>query len=45
MKQIGAKAVCMVCSNCRLQFTDGVAHFKADVQVRGLTDMVSKAME
>ncbi len=45
MKQIGAKAVCMVCSNCRLQFTEGVAHFKADVQVRGLTDMVSKAME
>jgi Fe-S oxidoreductase len=45
MKEIGAKSVCMVCSNCRLQFTDGVAHYKADVQVRGLTDMVSKAME
>lgn len=45
MKEIGAKAVCMVCSNCRLQFTEGVAYHKADVQVRGLTDMVSKAME
>lgn len=45
MKAAGAKSVCMVCSNCRLQFTEGVAHYKADVQVRGLTDMVSKAME
>jgi Fe-S oxidoreductase len=45
MKEIGAKSVCMVCSNCRLQFTEGVAHHHADVQVRGLTDMVSKAME
>lgn len=45
MKEIGAKSVCMVCSNCRLQFTDGVAHYKADVQVRGLTEMVSKALE
>jgi len=45
MKEIGAKAVCMVCSNCRLQFTEGVAHYKADVQVRGLTDMVAKALE
>lgn len=45
MEQIGAKAVCMVCSNCRLQFTEGVAYHKADVQVRGLTEMVSKAME
>jgi Fe-S oxidoreductase len=45
MKQIGAKAVCMVCSNCRLQFTEGVVYHKADVQVRGLTDMVAKALE
>lgn len=45
MKEIGAKSVCMVCSNCRLQFTEGVAHFQADVQVRGLTEMVAKAME
>jgi Fe-S oxidoreductase len=45
MKAIGAKSVCMVCSNCRLQFTEGVAYHKADVQVRGLTDMVSKVLE
>jgi Fe-S oxidoreductase len=45
MKAIGAQAVSMVCSNCRLQFTDGVAHYKSDVQVRGLTEMVSKALE
>lgn len=45
MKEIGAKSVCMVCSNCRLQFVEGVAHYKADVQVRGLTDMVAKALE
>ena len=45
MKEIGAKSVCMVCSNCRLQFTEGVAHFQADVQVRGLSEMVAKAME
>jgi Fe-S oxidoreductase len=45
MKEIGAKSVCMVCSNCRLQFTEGVAHFQSDVQVRGLSEMVAKAME
>ncbi len=45
MKQIGAKSVCMVCSNCRLQFTEGVAHFEAGVQVRGLTEMVAQALE
>ncbi len=45
MKAIGADAVCMVCSNCRLQFTDGVTHYKSGVQVRGLTDMVAKSLE
>ncbi|MDD8027213.1 MAG: (Fe-S)-binding protein [Acidobacteriota bacterium] len=45
MNKIGAQAVCMVCSNCRLQFTEGVAHYKSGIQVRGLTDMVFKAME
>jgi Fe-S oxidoreductase len=44
MKDIGAKAVCMVCSNCRLQFTEGVAHFNSDVKVRGLSEMVAKAL-
>jgi len=45
MKEIGAKSVCMVCSNCRLQFTEGVAHFNSDVKVRGLSEMVSQALE
>jgi len=44
MKDIGAQAVCMVCSNCRLQFTEGVAHFNSDVKVRGLSEMVAKAL-
>jgi len=45
MKDIGAKSVCMVCSNCRLQFTEGVARFGSDVKVRGLSEMVSQALE
>lgn len=45
MKEIEAQTVCMVCSNCRLQFTDGVAHFNAGVKVRGLTEMTAKALE
>jgi len=45
MKEIGAKSVCMVCSNCRLQFTEGVARFGSDVKVRGLSEMVSQALE
>lgn len=45
MKEIGARTVCMVCSNCRLQFTDGVAHFNAGVKVRGLAEMTAKALE
>jgi len=45
MRAVRAQSVCMVCSNCRLQFTEGGAHHKADVQVRGLTDMVAKALE
>ena len=45
MKTNGAQTVCMVCSNCRLQFTEGVAHYGSGVKVRGLTDMVAKALE
>lgn len=45
LKAIDAKTVTMVCSNCRLQFTEGVAHFNVDVKVRGLTEMVAEAME
>ncbi|MCX6560234.1 MAG: (Fe-S)-binding protein [Candidatus Aminicenantes bacterium] len=44
MKANGAQSVCMVCSNCRLQFTEGVAHFGFEVKVRGLTEMVAKAL-
>jgi Fe-S oxidoreductase len=45
MKEIGAKSVCMVCSNCRLQFAEGVAHFNSDVKVHGLSEMVAQALE
>ncbi len=45
MRANGAKSVCMVCSNCRLQFVEGAAHFKADIRVQGLTDMVAQALE
>jgi hypothetical protein len=36
--------VTMVCSNCRLQFTDCVQHFNLDVKVRGLSEMVADAL-
>jgi len=45
MKKIGAKRVTMTCSNCRLQFTDGVQHFNSDVKVMGLSEMVAEALE
>ncbi len=45
MKNIGATTVAMTCSNCRLQFTDCVEHFKLDVQVTGLSQMVAEALE
>jgi Fe-S oxidoreductase len=44
LKNVGAKTVTMVCSNCRLQFTDSVAHFNLDVKVRGLSHMVAEAL-
>jgi Fe-S oxidoreductase len=45
LKKIGATTVTMTCSNCRLQFTDGVQHFNLDVKVRGLSQMVAEALE
>ena len=45
MKAIGADAVVMSCSNCRLQFTDCVQHFNLDVKVKGLSQMVADALE
>jgi Fe-S oxidoreductase len=41
---VGADTVTMVCSNCRLQFTDCVQHFNLDVKVRGLSEMVADAL-
>lgn len=45
MNKIGAKRVTMTCSNCRLQFTDGVQHFNSEVKVMGLSEMVAEALE
>ncbi len=41
---VGAKTVTMTCSNCRLQYTDGVDHFKLDWKVTGLAQMVADAL-
>ncbi len=45
MQKAGAKTVAMVCSNCRLQFTDSVQHFNFDVKVAGLSQLVADALE
>ncbi len=45
MTAVGAKTVAMSCSNCRLQFLDGIQHFNYDVKVRGLAEMVAEALE
>jgi Fe-S oxidoreductase len=45
LKKVGATTVTMACSNCRLQFTDCVAHFNLDVKVRGLSQLVADALE
>lgn len=44
MKKAGTQTVCMTCSNCRLQFSEGVAHYQLDVKVRGLSEMVAEAL-
>ncbi|MGA9531118.1 MAG: (Fe-S)-binding protein, partial [Anaerolineales bacterium] len=44
MNQVGATDVAMVCSNCRLQFVDGVEHFGLSVNVHGLSQMVADAL-
>ncbi len=43
-KNVGAKTVAMVCSNCRLQFTDCVQHFNLDWKVVGLSQLVADAL-
>ncbi len=45
LKKVKADSVAMVCSNCRLQFVDGVNHFNHQVKVKSLTEMVAEAME
>jgi Fe-S oxidoreductase len=45
VNKVGAKTVTMSCSNCRLQFTDGVEHFNLDWKITGLAQMVADAME
>jgi Fe-S oxidoreductase len=45
INQVGAKTVAMACSNCRLQFTECVEHFKLDWKIAGLSQMVADALE
>jgi Fe-S oxidoreductase len=42
---VGADTITMTCSNCRLQFTDCVDHFKLDWKITGLAQMVADALE
>jgi Fe-S oxidoreductase len=44
IRKAGAQTVAMTCSNCRLQFTDGVEHFGSDLKVAGLAQMVAGAL-
>jgi Fe-S oxidoreductase len=44
VNKVGAKTVAMSCSNCRLQFTDSVDHFKLDWKITGLAQMVADAL-
>lgn len=44
IKKVGADTVAMACSNCRLQFTDGVQHFNSDVKVASLSQLVADAL-
>jgi Fe-S oxidoreductase len=44
IKKNDAKTVAMVCSNCRLQFTDSIQHFRLDVKVAGLSQLVADAL-
>jgi Fe-S oxidoreductase len=45
VKKVGAKTVAMSCSNCRLQYTQGIEHFNLDWKVTGLAQMVADALE
>lgn len=45
VNKVGADTVTMTCSNCRLQFTDCVDHFKLDWKITGMAQMVADALE
>lgn len=42
--RIGAKTVAMFCSNCRLQFTDGVQKYNPPFKVAGMSQLVADAL-
>lgn len=44
-KAAEADTVVMACSNCRLQFLDGIQHYGSELKIRGLSSMVAEAME
>jgi Fe-S oxidoreductase len=44
IKKAGAQTVVMSCSNCRLQFLEGLEHFNEDIKVAGLSQMVADAL-
>ena len=44
-KVAGADTVVMACSNCRLQFLDGIQHYGSELKIKGLSNMVAEAME
>lgn len=44
VNKVGAETVTMTCSNCRLQFTDCVDHFKLDWKITSLAQMVADAL-
>ena len=44
MEEINAKTVIMCCSNCRWQFTDSKEHFKSDIKIAGLSQLVADAL-
>lgn len=44
MADLGVEAVVSSCSNCRLQFNDGVQHYNLPIKVLSLAEMVAKAL-
>ena len=45
VKASGASTVVMACSNCRLQFLDGIDHYDAPIKIRGLAEVVAGALK